>query len=303
MRERFEIKFDAKISLVVYKWSNPNVEKRGTIQISHGLSEHITRYDDFANFLAGAGFIVIGDDHYQHGESCNNSKTLGQIEEYDFIDAIIKSMKLVRDTFADDFNLNKNYLFAHSMGSIASQAYLETYPNDFTAAILSGTDVGDFKYLLLKALTSLTIKKNNKSKASKLIYNLTFGSFQKKFPEASKFNWLSNNLDNVTQYENDPLCGAPVSDLTYNSIAKSLRRSFKKKNIKKLNPNLKVFLISGKEDPVSAMGKSVKKLQQKYQKHLTSVQTKLYEQMRHETLNEKNHLIVYQDILDFLNEC
>ena len=48
------------------------------------------------------------------------------------------------------------------------------------------------------------------------------------------------------------------------------------------------------------MGKSVKKLQKKYQKNNLDVKMKLYEQLRHETLNEIDHQIVYDDIIDFL---
>ena len=72
MRERFEIKFDEKAKLVVYKWTNSNVKTIGCVQIAHGLSEHVTRYDAFANFLADHGFTVLAEDHYQHGESAED---------------------------------------------------------------------------------------------------------------------------------------------------------------------------------------------------------------------------------------
>ena len=74
MKERFELKFDDKNNLIVYKWSNPDRPAIGCVQISHGLSEHITRYEDFANFLVSKGFTVIGDDHYQHGEMADREE-------------------------------------------------------------------------------------------------------------------------------------------------------------------------------------------------------------------------------------
>lgn len=40
---------------------------KGVVQLSHGMAEHIQRYDDFARFLCGNGYIVIGDDHRGHG--------------------------------------------------------------------------------------------------------------------------------------------------------------------------------------------------------------------------------------------
>ena len=82
-------------------------------------------------------------------------------------------------------------------------------------------------------MTNITVKKNDARTSTKFIHNLTFGNFQKKFLETSSFNWLSKNPENIKNYELDPLCGAAVSDTTYNSISRALKQSFKMKNIKK----------------------------------------------------------------------
>ena len=42
---------------------------RGVVQLIHGMAEHIDRYDDFARFLADAGYLVAGHDHIGHGET------------------------------------------------------------------------------------------------------------------------------------------------------------------------------------------------------------------------------------------
>ena len=82
---------------------HPDVKPIGTIQIAHGLSEHVLRYDEFANFLVDNGFQVLGEDHYHHGESAEEPSKVGVISDYDFIDAVIKSIKLVREEFASEF--------------------------------------------------------------------------------------------------------------------------------------------------------------------------------------------------------
>lgn len=188
------------------------------------------------------------------------------------------------------------------MGSISAQTYIQEHPNDFDRVILSGTDVGDIKYSLLELLTGVTTKKNDYRTSSKLVHSLTFGSFQKKFKEKSEFNWLSKNPKNIDKYEHDPLCGAPVSDKTYKSIASALRKSFKNENIGKINKDAKIFIFSGAEDPVSAFGKSVKKLYQKYAKANLNVTMKLYPTLRHETLNEIENQQVYDDVLEFIDK-
>lgn len=300
MREKFVIKFDHKDNIVGYRWYNPEVKQIGIVQIAHGLSEHILRYDEFANFLVNNGFQVIGADHYHHGESAEDPKNVGIISDYDFIDAVIKSIKLVREEFSSEFT-GIRCLFSHSMGSISTQEYIQRYQNDYDKVVLSGTDVGDFKYKMLKILSSIT-SKNNPEKCSKIINSLTFGNFQKKFPEKSKFNWLSKNEKNILNYEADPLCGAPVPDMAYHSIACSLNKTFKKSSIKKINKNLKIFIFSGAKDPVSNFGKSVNKLHKKYKAMGLNVSKKLYANLRHETLNENERFDVYNDVIKFLKD-
>lgn len=300
MREEISLKFDEETSLKGYIWKNESVEQIGTVQIAHGLSEHVSRYDHFANYLANNGFVVIAADHYGHGESAKSPDKVGQVKNYDFIDAVIKSIKLVREEHDELFKGIK-CLFGHSMGSIASQEYIQRFPNDYDKIILSGTDVGDFKYVLLKLLTKMTIKENDYITTSKILNNFTFRAFEKKFKDKSPFNWLSKNVDNINNYINDPLCGAPVPDKAFRSLAISLRKSFNNKNIKLINPNIKVFIFSGSKDPVSAFGKSVNRLYKKYRKNNINVYKKIYNDLRHETLNEKEFQIVYDDVLNFIN--
>ena len=45
----------------------PDGEVRQLLLISHGMTEHILRYDPFARFLAEQGIAVIGHDHLGHG--------------------------------------------------------------------------------------------------------------------------------------------------------------------------------------------------------------------------------------------
>lgn len=89
--------------------------------------------------------------------------------------------------------------------------------------------------------------------------------------------------------------------MVYHSIACSLRKSFKKSSIEKVNKNLKIFIFSGAKDPVSNFGKSVNKLYKKYQKAGLSVSKKLYEDLRHESLNENERYEIYNDVLNFLS--
>ena len=51
-----------------YRWE-PEGSPVAVVQILHGIAEHMLRYDEFARFLAGHGFLVVAEDHMGHGKS------------------------------------------------------------------------------------------------------------------------------------------------------------------------------------------------------------------------------------------
>ncbi len=44
-------------------------EPHAALQITHGMAEHIDRYEEFASFLAENGVLVYGNDIASHGKS------------------------------------------------------------------------------------------------------------------------------------------------------------------------------------------------------------------------------------------
>ena len=51
------------------KWIPENA--KAIFNITHGMAEHIERYEGFAEFLAENGFSVYAHDHIGHGKSIN----------------------------------------------------------------------------------------------------------------------------------------------------------------------------------------------------------------------------------------
>lgn len=77
--------------------------------------------------------------------------------------------------------------------------------------------------------------------------------------------------------------------------------SFKKSNWNMKNKNLPIYIIAGINDKViqseEKFNNLIKFIKDRGYKN---VQSKLYKNMRHEILNEKNNEIVYKDILNFI---
>ena len=60
------------------------------LQIIHGMSEYIDRYDEFARFMAERGILVVGDDHLGHGKSVNPGEPYGYFCKEDAATVLVR---------------------------------------------------------------------------------------------------------------------------------------------------------------------------------------------------------------------
>ncbi len=66
------------------------------VQITHGMSEYIERYDHFARFLAAHGFAVCGQDNIGHGKSVASPDDWGHIPARGGKKALIENVHVLR---------------------------------------------------------------------------------------------------------------------------------------------------------------------------------------------------------------
>lgn len=67
------------------------------LQLVHGMSEYIDRYDDFARFLTENGFNVIGHDHLGHGYSVSDDRDYGFFADKNGDEIIIEDIHSVTE--------------------------------------------------------------------------------------------------------------------------------------------------------------------------------------------------------------
>lgn len=281
----------------------PLEEAKGIIELIHGMAEHRKRYEDFAAFLAENGYITVIYDQRGHGETCGAVENQGYMSDVDNFDAMVQDAHLVNEEIKKMYPDKKFILMGHSMGSFITQRYIELYPESIDAAILSGTNyTKSLLYKLGAIIAKGEVKKHGRKYISKKLISLSFGSYNKAFkPNRTEYDWLSVNEANVDKYIADPYCGADFSAsyfmdliINFNTIAKEYNKTPK---------DLPIYMFSGSKDPVGNNGKGVKKLYNQYQKlHIADVSMKLYENKRHEMLNEDNKEEVYNDVLNWINK-
>ena len=137
---------------------------------------------------------------------------------------------------------------------------------------------------------------------SQLMTQLTFGDFNKKYKDKkTNKDWLTKDESIVNQYINDPYCMQTFSSQFYNDLVEGVLEINEISNINKMVKNLPVLLFAGDMDPVGNYGKGTKEVYEKMKKcGVKDIELVLYEDGRHEMLNETNKMDVYQMILNWI---
>lgn len=303
MAETVSFRFDSTTEgkLDARKWI-PDGEIRGIVQIVHGMAEHIERYDEVAKALNKAGYLVVGHNHAGHGA---NAEIRGYFGERNGWQRLIDDAHRLRETVSPEYPGVPYYILGHSMGSFVVRCYLTQYASGLAGTVISGTGYyGKGLVLAGLALANMECLLGKTKKESGLIDKIAFSGNNKPFePGKTGVEWLSRDEEQVGKYAADPLCGFLFTAGGYRDMFRGLNRLTRTEDLKKIPTNLPVLFISGKNDPVGAMGQGVSRVFGDYQKAgLSDVRLNLYPDARHELFNELNRQEVYQDLITWLDE-
>lgn len=140
---------------------------------------------------------------------------------------------------------------------------------------------------------------------SNLIKNLTFGSSYKAFDMTGKYpekSWLTKDVNMVKDYTNEPKCSFDFTVNGYIGLFEAVHYACNQENVNQYSKKLPIFVVSGKDDPVGDMGSGVMKTYHMLETAgLLDITYKLYENDRHEILNETDREVVFQDLLAWMN--
>ncbi len=283
----------------------PEQTPKAVVQIAHGIAEHIERYEDFMRFLAENGFVAVANDHLGHGKSAARLEEIGIFAEQDGWTHVVDDMKALRDRVREEYHDLPYIFFGHSMGSFLTRTYLIRFPDQYDAAILSGT--GHQSAALINAgflAAELTTRLKGPRASGKMLNDMAFGSYCKRIDNPrTPYDWLSRDPETVDRYIADPLCGFVCKCSLYRDMMGGLKFLTKQSNIDRMNKDAPVYFMSGAEDPVGDYGAGVEKAYKAFcSAGLRDVMIRLYPDGRHEMLNETNRDDVKQDILNWLNE-
>lgn len=234
VQETSTLSADGRSWLRVMVWlPDPVYSRRGIVQLVHGMAEHIERYDSFARFLTGLGYVVFGHDHIGHGKSVSSADALGCMPLQGGKDILIADVLRAREAA---FKASREtgtlplFLFGHSMGSFVVRACIARNPKGLTGAVLCGTSNQPRALSLLGRTLSRAIGTlRGETYRSRLLDSLTIGAFSSAIEDArTDSDWISADPAVVDAYLADPLSGqafsagayATLTDLTAEVVTK-----------------------------------------------------------------------------------
>lgn len=280
----------------------PEGEIRGVLQIAHGMAEHKERYSEFMEFCVKAGYVCVIHDHRGHGNSVKTNEDLGYFKD-DCGCAIVKDVKQITDIIKERYRDQPVILMGHSMGSLVVRNYMRMYDSAIQGLIVCGSPSKNPAISAALALTKAMVKVKGERYRSKLIDDLAFKSYGKKFGEVSPFAWICSDSAVVKAYEEDEKCGVRFTLNGFLNLFTLMEKTYTKQGWQMRNRFAPIFFIAGEEDPCIVSVAQFKKAvgfmcEVGYEK----VQSKLYPNVRHEILNDISKQEVMHDIVQFMNE-
>lgn len=303
--KREELYFDSrdnKSKIHAVQWIPDRERPLFILQIIHGMAEYILRYDDFARYLAEKGVLVVGEDHLGHGGSVGEGGVYGYFCEQDPATVAVRDSHRLKKLTQEKYPGVPYVILGHSMGSFILRNYLCRYGTGIQAAVIVGTGMQPRPLLAAgKAVAAVQKLFCGGRHKSGLLNAMAFGANNKRISDRrTVMDWLSRDRKNVDAYLADPLCGFPFTVNGFQTLFELISRLYRSDNLKRMPQELPVLFLSGAEDPVGGYGKGVEKAYRSFlDTGMKNVRMKLYENDRHEILNETDRETVYADVYEW----
>ncbi len=270
--------------ITTYRWE-PAGPPRAVVQLTHGMGEHLLRYQHLADTLTAAGFLVQGQDHRGHGATAGSPENHGILGPTGW-DSLVDDIDVLVEHAHDEHPDLPVVLFGHSMGSFAAQQYLLGHSDRIAGLVLSGTAAID----LLEPAMDLDAP-------------MDLAAFNGPFaPARTDYAWLSRDEAQVDAYVADPACGFGLDVEGTKAMFAGARAVAHPARLAAIREDLPIHLTVGEADPVNGQLALVDVLVQRLRSAgLSEVTLTVWPGARHEIFNETNRDEVEADLLAWLD--
>lgn len=267
----------------------------GIIQICHGMTEHMERYEDFAEYFTAQGYIVFGNDIISHGRSSTTKSCALYFD--DWFDTV-RDVNTVREYVHNMYPRLPIYIIGFSLGSFIVRSMDDLSP--YKKEILIGTGYqSDTLLHVMRKLISIKFKRSM-SVASAEVKKLAFDSYNNQFKNCPDNYWLLSDDSERERYEKDSLVNTRMTPKFFCEFLRGMEYT----SLKLKNPNnsIPTLFISGEKDPVGDFTKGVNKVFKEYKKNNPLTEIEYIAHATHDILhNNGRSKNVFKDIEKYIN--
>ena len=286
MREIYKFSGAGKCELTVSVWK-PEGECKMVMHVLHGMTEHMGRYNKFAEYLVKKGVLVIGMDLRGHGLS-KGDKSCASLGEGGWEDTL-KDIKTINSYIKETLNDIPVVMLGFSLGSFILRDYMSLGADEVSAVIIAGSgSQPSIALSVLKKIVKGQIKKGGYNNTTSLVRKLSFETYNKMFaPNKTKADWLCSDDFETDAYINDELSRSDISSGLFYMLLSKMDTTGKIETYNKWNKDIHVLLISGECDPVGDKTKGVLAIGKMMEKAgLNNVKVKFIKDSRHDIFHE-----------------
>lgn len=276
---------------------------RGVVLVCHGMIEHSRRYEPFAQTVADHGFHVFAHDHRGHGQTEASDAPLGRFALRSGANLVIEDVLAMRGHARLEYPDLPVILFGHSMGGLIALNAAVADPDAFTAlAVWNSNFNTGLSGHVARFVLSLERMLKGSDVPSSILPKATFEAWGKSIAgRTSEFDWLSRDPDVVARYAADPLCRFDASVSMWTDVLELAQRPMRTGKLAGVNKVMPIHLVGGGNDPATRGGRDVRWLARRLKdRGFTNVTLRIYDEMRHETLNEIGRENAIADFLAWL---
>ncbi|MFK7915557.1 MAG: alpha/beta fold hydrolase [Pseudomonadales bacterium] len=299
--EQITLTGDDGHDIFAVRWLPPT-EPAAIIVLAHGMGEHVLRYEPVANMLTEAGYGVYGKDHRGHGRTAD-PHALGDMGEDGWVKCITDTRNLIEQTQQSHPDA-PTVLLGHSMGSMLAQQFIYRHGYLLDGVVLSGSPGfgNPFAGLVSVAIAQFERLRLGGASESALLQSMLFGKSNAAFdgPNATGFEWLSRDAEQVQRYVDDEHCGFVLRSASLVRLFNGAREAARPGNVNTIPKHLPIYVFSGTDDPIHDDQANLRRMLSSYRAAGLTPALKMYPGGRHEMFNETNRQEVFADLLAWL---
>lgn len=290
--------------MIHYKIWKPNCKPVGILQIVHGMTEYIGRYDALAKYLNELGYVVCGHDLEGHGTSAYAGIPALHMVSWNSAVANLESYRITfKEQLTKEYGELPYYMLGFSLGSFLVRSHQMKYPNTVDKIILVGTGMpSSLQLSIARTLVNLRCSKRKQEAPSDFVRSLVFNSYNKKIPNTlTEFDWLFKSQIALEKYRQDANVQTKMTPKFFleflNGMSDLNKNEYSALAKKTSLPD--VLFLYGEEDPVS---EGIDIVEWRYRSLGAAVRVVKIQEMRHDILHDMCSNYACQVICDFLEE-